>query len=510
MLRVLLATASTELDAILHSHPAIERVIDLVAHAQDILELQSLSLAYQPDVILLDADLPGAFEAATSLLHLTLRHSRLLVFVLHRNIPTDQLTRWLPLGAYDILTTPLTTDLVVSALIRAGNTFQPALYGSVQLTEDKPDRMLLVSRTAGAAVRLADILRQPCEVSDVDQAYTAEQVLAQAVQVSYSVVLIDADQFGRGAFDMAAQLRQYAPMTYVILLAARVDAERVRYAAQSGVRDYLIKPPTLESFRVALIRARWFSQALALVTHKAAIQDRLIAGPTLDGPDSRILAMTRRGIILTVYSPGGGNGSTALACGLALLLRKRDMRVVLVDADLQFGNAAALLGLSAGVTLDDLAARIAFVGWPEEELIHHHSGLHVLPAPENIVRGTTVGVEELSQVMYRLRSHYEVVVVDTPHALNDHSVRLLKLADHILVPVRTWQTQRQRLTALQTLLQDHGFALERLHLVQSGFERAPDLEAAAVINLDILASQLAAGDDLDLDGLEGLVDQLLA
>jgi pilus assembly protein CpaE len=222
------------------------------------------------------------------------------------------------------------------------------------------------------------------------------------------------------------------------------------------------------------------------------------------------IIIASRGRVFTVYSPGGGNGSTTLACGLGLLLRQRDLRVALLDADLQFGNAAALLGVAPSVTLDQIAERIALLCWPEEELAHHPSGLHLLPAPTSIVQGALISADLLIRVVQRLRDYYDLLIIDAPHALNDHSVRLLKLADHVLVPMRTWDTQQGRITALRELLAGSGFHADRLHLIQSGFGQHASSEAATVINLDVLAAQIAAGDVPDLAPLEALADRLLA
>lgn len=519
LLQVLLATSSREVRDILHTHPEARRTVNVVACADDSTEVQSLTLAHTPDAILLDATLPGALDIANSLLHLTLQHSCLLVMVTS-DCPLDQLLRWLHVGACDILPSPLTADQIVSALIRACDTPRP-FVSSVPVSANGAEatRMLLVSKTAGSGARLEEILQQHLEHHSVDQADSVARAVEHASARHYTVALIDADQVGRKAFDLAKQFRIQAPATGVVLLAARADIGKVRMAAQSGVCDYLLKPPTLDSLKAALVRARGRSEALIYTANSAkpiapansaVATPETLATPTPEAvPVQTTTALTLRGHVFTVYSPGGGNGATALACGLALALRQRDVRVALLDADLQFGNVAALLGVHTAVTLDQFVERIAFIRWPDEELAHHSSGLHVLPAPAGIVQGAMVSVEDLIRVVQRLRTYYEVLIVDAPHALNEHSVRLLKIADHILLPMRAWETQRQRIAALHKLLESRGFSLQRLHLIQSGFRRDPDIDAAAVLNLDVLAAQIAAGDLPDLEGLRELVDELM-
>jgi pilus assembly protein CpaE len=516
LLRVLLATNSATLRDLLEGHSDAGQVVAVVAHAGDATEVQSLALAYTPDAIILDATLPGALPAAQSLLHLTLQESRLLV-IANENDPA-RLLDWLQVGARDILLPPLNSDQLLAALIRACDHDRSASHACERPVSP---RILLVSKSADAGVRLATFLRQHLDLHDVDQAGSSADAIRQAAAQHHTIALIDADQFGRSAFDIAVQVRSYAPMTSVVLLVAQIDTDKVRLAAQNGVRDILLKPPTLDSLKTTFDRAQVFAQALRWATTGTVTAPELPHSDAVSAPDATAAApvataqapaviISSRGRIFTIYSPGGGNGSTTLACGLALLLRRRDLRVALLDADLQFGNAAALLGVPVSVTLDQIAERVTRLRWPEEELAHHPSGLHLLPAPTSIVQGALINADLLIRVVQRLRDYYDLLVIDAPHALNDHSVRLLKLADHVLVPVRTWATQQGRITALRELLECSGFHADRLHLIQSGFGQERHGEAAAVINLDVLAAQLAAGDAPDLTPLEALTDRLLA
>ncbi len=513
LLRVLLATNSPTLRDLLEGHPDASRVVDVIAHAGDATEVQSLALAHTPDAIILDATLPGALTAAQSLLHLTLQGSRL--FVIASNNDPARLLDWLRVGARDILLLPLSRDQLLAALIRArGDTVCSTHYPPVS------PRILLVSKSADAGMRLATFLRQHLTLHEVDQVESAANALKQTAAQHHTIALIDADQFGRSAFDIAVQVRMFAPMTSVVLLVAQINTDKLRLAAQSGVRDILIKPPTLDSLKTTFDRAQAFAQALSGVTNGTATVPEPTCSNTASTPNDAdavpvittqlpAVIIASRGRVFTVYSPGGGNGSTTLACGLGLLLRQRDLRVALLDADLQFGNAAALLGVAPSITLDQIAERIALLYWPEEELAHHPSGLHLLPAPTSIVQGALISADLLIRVVQRLRDYYDLLIIDAPHALNDHSVRLLKLANHVLVPMRTWDTQRGRITALRELLAGSGFHADRLHLIQSGFGQHASSEAATVINLDVLAAQIAAGDVPDLTPLEALADRLL-
>src|SRR5439155_16963389 len=92
----------------------------------------------------------------------------------------------------------------------------------------------------------------------------------------------------------------------------------------------------------------------------------------------------RHGKIVTVFSPKGGTGKTVTATNLAAALAKFEQRkTLLLDLDLQFGDAAIMLGIEPEKTIYDLV--VAPGELDTEKLAgyttKHVSGLDVLPAP---------------------------------------------------------------------------------------------------------------------------------
>ena len=62
----------------------------------------------------------------------------------------------------------------------------------------------------------------------------------------------------------------------------------------------------------------------------------------------------KEGRIITVFSPKGGTGKTVIATNLAAALSKAgDRRTLLLDLDLQFGDAAIMLGIEPEKTIFD-------------------------------------------------------------------------------------------------------------------------------------------------------------
>ena len=92
-----------------------------------------------------------------------------------------------------------------------------------------------------------------------------------------------------------------------------------------------------------------------------------------------------RGRIVTVFSPKGGTGKTVTATNLAAALAKDDgKRTLLIDLDLQFGDAAIMLGIEPEKTIHDLVVDAGRARLGEARRLRDPAlrpGLDILPAP---------------------------------------------------------------------------------------------------------------------------------
>ncbi len=135
---------------------------------------------------------------------------------------------------------------------------------------------------------------------------------------------------------------------------------------------------------------------------------------------------TRSAVILTVASATGGCGKTFFATNLAALVGRTDLKVLLVDLDLQFGEVAAALQLRPEYSLYDGLYGAKGTPLPNEafaehleELVVQHDGFDVLTAPRDPSLADYVGARDADRVFDAVKHRYDVVVVDTPPSLNE-------------------------------------------------------------------------------------------
>jgi pilus assembly protein CpaE len=147
-------------------------------------------------------------------------------------------------------------------------------------------------------------------------------------------------------------------------------------------------------------------------------------------------AAGRNGRVTTVFSPKGGTGKTTVATNLAAALAKREgKRTLLLDLDLQFGDAAIVLGLEPEKTIYDL---VTAPGELDSEKLagyvtRHPSGIDVLPAPLRPEDAELVTEGKVTNLLEVARGSYDSIVVDTSPFFHGPMLATLDRTDELLV-----------------------------------------------------------------------------
>jgi pilus assembly protein CpaE len=136
-----------------------------------------------------------------------------------------------------------------------------------------------------------------------------------------------------------------------------------------------------------------------------------------------------------------------------------DREAVLVDLDLQFGDAATALLLTPTYSITD-AANAARSGLDAAALKvflsrHSPSDLYVLCAPDEPSAGEEVPVEDINAVLRVLHDEFRHVVIDTDPGLSEVTLSALELATDIVIvadlDVPSVRGTRKLLEALDTI-----------------------------------------------------------
>jgi pilus assembly protein CpaE len=174
------------------------------------------------------------------------------------------------------------------------------------------------------------------------------------------------------------------------------------------------------------------------------------------------------GRILTVFSPKGGTGKTVMSSNLAAAFAKHGgKRTLLLDLDLQFGDAAIMLGIEPDKTIYDLVVAPGELD-PEKlagYTTRHGSGVDVLPAPVRPEDAELVTEAKISRLLEVAKESYEMIVVDTSPFFHGPMLATLDSTDELLLvcglDVPTIKNVRLSLQTLELL----SFPTERIRIV---------------------------------------------
>src|SRR5436189_719227 len=244
------------------------------------------------------------------------------------------------------------------------------------------------------------------------------------------------------ANDVAA-IREYtkAPL---ILLASGGSPSLLQDALEADVADVILLPQLTDNVVFAIRKA----------CHSGRKQQASGGG--------------RQGRLVTVFSPKGGTGKTVLSTNISASLAKHwGKRALLLDLDLQFGDAAIMLGIEPDKTIYDL---VTAPGELDSEKLagyttRHACGLEVLPAPLRPEDAELVTEAKLGRLLEVARESFDVIVVDTSPFFHGPMLATLDRTDELLLlcslDVPTLKNLRLALQTLDLL----SFPKQRVRIV---------------------------------------------
>jgi flagellar biosynthesis protein FlhG len=179
----------------------------------------------------------------------------------------------------------------------------------------------------------------------------------------------------------------------------------------------------------------------------------------------------------------GGVGKTTVTADLGVALSRAGKRVLMVDLDLGLANLDIVLGVQAGLTIEDaLAGRCDF----EDCLVRGPSGVFLLPAGSGSAEMGLPDHERrqlLLASVKRLSLDFDVVLGDSAAGIGHDVLAFAAAADHVFVittPAATALTDAYGLIkALDTWGRENGSEVPTPELVLNQVDGLDDAESTA-------------------------------
>jgi len=250
--------------------------------------------------------------------------------------------------------------------------------------------------------------------------HVSVEAFDEAVEPGEGVVIVLGPSVARkDGLEAIGRLLRARPEVKAVMMVETLSTDVLQTAIRSGVTDVVLYGSPEEELLDAVIRA------------DGQLRTRDNGGGGGGGRPGK------QGRVTTVFSSKGGSGKSVVATNLAVALAKRGPSpVVLLDADLQFGDVAVMLHMTPHHTIVDAVDAVDRL---DPQLMktflarHESSGVFILAAPVEPAFADQVSVEDMLRIIEVLRSFAAHVVIDTPAVLNDLVVGMLETSDDIVV-----------------------------------------------------------------------------
>lgn len=290
--------------------------------------------------------------------------------------------------------------------------------------------ILLVDDIPEARENIKKLLAFEPDFKVVGGAGTGREGVELAKDLQPDIIIMDINMPDMDGLEATGIINKAVPTAAVIIMSVQNDADYMRKAMLSGARDFLTKPVNMDEL---------YNTIRTVYRNHEPIRRQYAAMESM--PDIRRVTAqaegdeTRAGHIIVVYSPKGGVGTTTVATSLASGLMKEGIRVLMVDADLQFADVATFLNIQAQSTVVDLVSDVddLDVELFENIVMTHDSGMRVLVGPARPEFADEVGPHVVSTILNKVRGKYDFIVVDTGSTLNENLLSIFDQATKIFL-----------------------------------------------------------------------------
>jgi len=274
------------------------------------------------------------------------------------------------------------------------------------------------------------------------------------------VILVECSNLDSGSLSVVERVTDQYPRMAIILIGGQQDPEFLIQAMRVGIREVLVAGASRETVEAAVSR----------VETKLGLRIRQLGGQ-----------------VTAFVSSKGGSGATFLATNLAHQLGSGGKKVLLIDLNLQFGEA--ILTIHDQAQSSDIAAIARNIGRLDASLLHASTvkvsnHFSILAAPEDPAQALLVSSEHLNAILDIAVEEYDFTVLDLNRTLDDLTIRALDRADQIYLVLQAMLPYIRNAKRVLTVFRSLGYVSEKVEVVVNRFGRG------AEVGLDDLRASL--------------------
>jgi len=322
-----------------------------------------------------------------------------------------------------------------------------------------------------------ELRSQLAEIGDLEVvglAATTHELASLVVANDPNVVLVH-DQLGpESLHQVVRDLGHRRPASVSVVVSSDPDPEVLAAAMDAGARGVLTYPLTFEAVQQRVTGALEWSRHM---------QKLLVT--SVDGGDEGVGG---RGLVASVTGSKGGVGTTTLLTHLAWDLQRSnaDLRVVVVDLDLEKGDVTSCLAASYRTSIADLAkvSEDLSPSTVADAVVAHDSGVHLLLPPDDVRDVEWVTPAAVREIVSLLRQQYDLVLIDAGSHVTPVQAAAVEISDEIVQVVTPDLVSLRGLRRDVTWWESLGVAKpEDVKVLLNRTTRSDELQGAAVAQL---------------------------
>lgn len=266
---------------------------------------------------------------------------------------------------------------------------------------------ITLSKNLEASKEIRDALSGTSRAHVLAECEDSDTMLVDVLRLrpSAAIIVLEPDSSEK-AFTLIKKLSAAVPETAIITAASNASPTLILGSMRAGAREFLQLPIIADELRTVL--------------------DHVAELCATEGQGHR------QGRLVGVFSSKGGAGVSFLSANLAAAM---NVPTLLVDLNLQAGDAASFLGMTPKYSLADFAANRNRL---DDALISSlvtsdSTNLSLLAAPLEAHEAEDITVQDVSEVLHLMGRRHECIVLDLPHTFDPVTIAALDLADDVLL-----------------------------------------------------------------------------
>jgi pilus assembly protein CpaE len=291
----------------------------------------------------------------------------------------------------------------------------------------------------------------------VGESHFGVEAISLAQKLKPESILLHLEEPVARALQTIEAIGSVAPNSPVVVISNLGATSYVQKAMVAGAKGYLVEPVDAKTIQRALQQAYQNAQAR----------------PAVEPEDSEL---PKAGTVITVFGAKGGIGKTTIATNLAIGIQKlSDARVLLVDLDVQFGDAALMLDLVPKQSIADWLEE-----WKEDPdtditpfLTSYSQHLSIMAARQRAGTDIPVPPAAITALLKQAARRFDYAIIDCPAALSETVQVALTESTLVLLVTTTDMASVKDARLCLEMMRSWGFSTDRVKLAIN-YSNAPN------------------------------------